>query len=186
MRQFPYFLLFISLLTGCQRNSFTIEGTTEELNEGDTLFLVRDINTGFPSDTMIVGEETFSLKGVTDSALLGFIYAQKDPEISTTLFLEPGTIEIHLTDSLQKTIIGGTAANNALQEANYIAYRYGEKMKEIANLLSNNPIDSTSVLLAKSQLNRLKKDMTKRIKGIAERNADNAFGKLINNNLEED
>lgn len=186
MKQYPALFLFFVLLVGCHQNSFNITGTTEGLNEGDTLFLVRDINTGFPSDTLIVREETFSLKGNTDSAALAILYMQKDPDLSTTLFLEPGTIKIHLADSTQKITVGGTAANEALQEANYIAYRYGEKMKVIINMLSSSPIDSTTVLLANSQLNRLKKDMIKRIKGIAEHNTDNAFGKLINNNLKED
>lgn len=186
MKQLPFLFLSLFLLTACQQNRFNIKGTTEGLSSGDTLLLVRDINSGFPSDTMIVREGTFSYKGIADSAMLGILYAQKDPEIATTLFIEPGTIEIHLADSILKTRVSGTDANEALQEANYLAYRYGEKMKEVALALSTNPVDSMLVSVVESQLLSLKKDLTKRIKEIAARNADNAFGQLIENNLEEE
>ncbi len=179
-------ILSILLFSACQQNSFKIEGTVEGLKDGDTILLARDINMGLPTDTMIVGEGAFHYKGVSDSVVLALLYAQKDPEITTTLFLDHGTIEVTLADEAGKTRIGGTAANEALQEANYIAFRYGEQMQQLAKTICSQDHDASSGLLAKAQLERLKSDLTQKIISLAERNIDNEFGFFIVVNLEDE
>lgn len=187
MKKYPFAaLLLLPLLAACHQNSYKITGTTEGLSEGDTLYLLKDINTGLPSDTLVVREGGFSCKGTVDSAAIALLYAQKKPETSTTLLLEPGTIKVHLTDDPTKTRIGGTDANEALQEANLIAYMYGEKMKEIVQTFSTDPVSTQSGLIAKAQLERLKSDMTHKILDIAEQNIDNEFGFLIIAHLDDD
>ncbi len=173
------------LLTACHQNSYKISGTSEGLANGDTLLLSKDINS-LPSDTIIVREGAFEYEGTIDSARLAFLYLQKEPEISTTLFLEPGTINVHLSEVVEKIKVGGTASNDALQEANYIAYRYSEEMKKISMSVATNYNDSAAGLLAKAQLEHLKSDMTKMIIDVAERNIDNEFGYLIVANMEDD
>ncbi len=173
------------LLTGCQ-NRFQLEGTVEGLQDGDTLLLVRDINTGLPTDTMVVSEGAFEYNGKTDSVVLALLYALHNPELSTTLFLDGGTTEIHLSTSPGKTTIGGTASNDALQEANYLAYRYGEHMQQLSQTLCNSETDSLLAMLTSSQLKRLQRDLTEKIIALAERNADNEFGYLIIVNLEDE
>ncbi len=173
------------LLAGCQ-NSFRLKGTVAGLSDGDTLLLSRDINTGIPTDTMIVSEGAFEYKSETDSVVLALLYAPGNPELSTTLFLDPGTIEINLTAEAGKSTIGGTAANDALQEANYLSFRYGERMQELAQSLCISETDSMMVMLTKSQLEHLQHDLTEKIISLAERNIDNEFGYLIAVNLEDE
>ncbi len=180
--------LFVTalLFASCQPNSFKIEGAVDGLLDGDTLLLSRDINNGLPTDTMIVSEGAFEYQGVTDTVTLALLYAQKDPELSTTLFLDHGTTKVLLSSVPAKTTIGGTAANDALQEANHLAYRYGEQMQKLSLSLCAPDLDSTTGLLAKAQMERLQHDLVERIIQLAERNLDNAFGHLIVENLEDE
>lgn len=186
MKQLACLLLSALFFASCQQDHYKIVGTAEGLTDGDTLFLSKDINSGFPSDTIIVEKGTFAYEEVTDSAILSLLYAQKNPEIMTTLFIEPGTIEIHLSDSASKTRIGGTAANEALQEANHIAYMYGEKIKATMQAFSTHHVSSEFGLIAQTRLLRLKSNMTKDIVDLAERNIDNAFGYFIVTNLDDE
>ncbi len=180
-------LLFATLLlSACQSNSFEIEGTADGLQDGDTLLLSRDINNGLPTDTMIVSEGAFYYRGDTDSVTLALLYAQKDPELCTTLFLDPGTTQVLLSAEPAKTTIGGTAANDALQEANYLAFRYGEHIQELSQSLCATDLDTATALLAKAQIERLQRDLVEKIILLAERNLNNAFGRLIVENLEDE
>ncbi len=179
-------LFFAALLFAACQNSYRIKGTVEGLQDGDTLFLSKDLNTSLLTDTIVVSEGAFDYHGESDSVVLALLYAQDDPNLSTTLFLDPGTIDVHLSREAGKVTIGGTAANDALQEANYLAFRYGERMQEIALSLCNTNLDSMSGMLAKSQIERLQRDLTERVIGIAERNLDNEFGYLIVANLQDD
>jgi hypothetical protein len=179
-------LLTCLFLTACYQNSYKIVGTVQGLDEGDTIFLSNDIHTGLPSDTAIVSEGGFTLKGRADSAVLGILYAAKQPDVMTNLFLEPGTIHIYLSTNPQHTKVSGTDANDALQEANFIAYMYGEKMKELVTLFSDIDINNESGTIARYQMESLKRDMSQKIISIAEQNLDNEFGYLIIANLEDD
>ena len=87
------------IFAACQRNSYKIAGTTDGLNDGDTLFLTQDLNTGIPSDTLIVKDGRFETEKKSDSIMLTLLYAPKDPSMSALFFSEPGTINIKLSQT---------------------------------------------------------------------------------------
>ena len=179
----PILLGCATLFVACERNSYKIEGTQKGLNDGDTLFLVKDLNTGLSTDTMIVTEGSFLYSGQADTATLAMLYLQKNPDISSTLFLEPGTINVHVAKEAGTITIGGTRANEALQEANEIISVYGKKMQELSALATTAPISQLSELNMMKQLKQLQTDMTDRIQKLADQNKDNAFGQFIESNL---
>lgn len=186
MKRVICLLLVLLTLTACQRNTFHIEGIAEGFNDGDTLFLVKDLNERIPTDTILVKEGAFELKGQADTILLALLYVQQNPDLNTTLFLEPGTIDVVMAHEPGLSIIGGTPANIALQEANDIALTYGKKMEELTKLATTPDITQNVGLNIAEQLKQLQSDMTKRIQELAERNHENAFGQFIQSHLKED
>ncbi|MBQ8158982.1 MAG: DUF4369 domain-containing protein [Prevotella sp.] len=186
MRKSIILLLALLSITACQRNTFHIEGIAEGFTDGDTLFLMKDLNTQIPTDTILVKEGAFELSGEADTTLLSLLYVQKNPELNTTLFLEPGTIDIVMSHEEGQSVIGGTPANIALQEANDIAITYGKKMEELTQLATTPDITQALGLNIAEQLKQLQSDMIKRIQELAERNRDNAFGQFIHSHLEND
>ena len=129
-------LLAVLALVGCQQNGYTIEGTTQGIVDGDTLLLTRDLDTGIPSDTIVVSDGHFSLSGQVDSVVLCAIYS---PEglASATFFLEPGTIEVSLNaDDPDLTTVGGTKANDGWQQLTVITHDYGLRIDSIYQLVS--------------------------------------------------
>jgi hypothetical protein len=108
MKHFQLIVLLTAAVTlaACQQNSYKITGTVEGLEDGDTLFVITDLSTGLPSDTLIIKDGAFSLKGESDSVELCGIFAQSNPEISALFFTEPGNITIKLGQTPESSTIG--------------------------------------------------------------------------------
>ena len=104
------------LLTACHSNSYKLTGDVKGLEDGDTLFLTHDLETGTPHDTLIVKDGRFSLSGEADSTSLWMIYSAKRNEINAPFFIEPGTISIHLTEEPGASRVSGTLCNDQWQE----------------------------------------------------------------------
>ena len=74
MKAFQASILFsaaVLALTACHSNTYKISGAVEGLNDGDTLFITNDLQTGIPTDTLIVKDGKFELSGETDSKVGG-------------------------------------------------------------------------------------------------------------------
>jgi hypothetical protein len=110
------FLLAGLLLSACHSNTFRIKGSTEGIDEGDTLFATIDFETGIPFDTMVVHDGKFKMKGKADSVRQCIIYRAHDEETSALLFLEPGKIEVKISPVASDTRVSGTRINNAWQQ----------------------------------------------------------------------
>ncbi|MBP3789178.1 MAG: AhpC/TSA family protein [Prevotella sp.] len=172
--------------TACQQNSYKITGTVEGLDEGDTLFITSDLNTGIPSDTIIIKDGGFTKKGTADSASLTLIYAPNNPETSAMFFTEPGNITIHLGESATVTAIGGTKANEGLNELNTLAREYGNKMQELAANYFDPSISEESKLETMKQESDLQEELNSKVAALAEKNIDNELGYFIVTGISDD
>jgi len=179
-------VMMILTSTACQGNCFYLEGSVEGLNEGDTIYVSNDPNMGIPLDTLIVKDGKFEWKDNADEAKLFLIYAKRNPSVSTIFFREPGTIKIHLATNPAATTIGGTKANDAMNETNHLTFTYSKKMQEIATTLSDGTATEEAQRATMETIQSMQKELTQKVIAIAEKNIDNEFGYFILTNLNDE
>ncbi len=176
----------VMAFTACQQNSYKITGTVEGPDEGDTLFITNDLTTGIPSDTIILKDGGFTKKGTADSTLLTLIYAPNNPETSAIFFTEPGNISLQLGESATATAIGGTEANEGLQELNTLAREYGNKMQELAANYFDPSISEEGKLETMKQESDLQAELNSKVVALAEKNISNELGYFIVTSISDD
>jgi len=188
MKHFQLIVLLTAAVTlaACQQNSYKITGTVEGLEDGDTLFVITDLSTGLPSDTLIIKDGAFSLKGESDSVELCGIFAQSNPEISALFFTEPGNITIKLGQTPESSTIGGTKANEGLQTLNSMAREYGNKMQELTYVFFDPEATEESKKQTMEQQLKLQSELSAKILEITENNIDNELGYFIVTNFNDD
>ena len=102
----------IALMGACggkeQSNQFTINGTVGEEFNGQMVYLCNSGDLKTPTDSVLVADGKFSLKGTVDTAWIAALRTSE--QMMTELIVEPGTI-VMKTDS-----IGGTPLNDSLQQ----------------------------------------------------------------------
>lgn len=170
----------------CQQNSYKIEGTAEGFNDGDTLFVTTDLDTGLPTDTLVVKDGKFELQGKADTVMLTLIYSPKYDELGALFFAEPGTIRVKMSQTEGNSTIGGTKANEGLQELNTLTSEYGKKMQEIVAVLydPNASEENKQQALLKEQ--QLRADLTTKVIEAAEKNIDNELGFFLITSFSDD
>ena len=174
-----------TLFAACQQNSYKIVGTVESLIDGDTLFLSHDMNEGLPSDTIIVKDGKFEISGIADSTTLSMIYDPNTPQLSATFFTEPGTIEIKLAIDAAPHI-GGTKANDGLQEINEMGEQFSNQMSELTRQYYDpNTSEETKQEIAE-QVKQLQDELAKKIVEATEKHIGNELGFFLITNLGED
>ena len=108
-------VLLIGALTACQSTSYQVNGTIEGAADGDTLFLTSDLQTGIPSDTILVEDGKFSFSGDADSVRLCMVYSASRNELNAPFFMEPGVISIQIKETPGASRVGGTKCNDEWQ-----------------------------------------------------------------------
>ena len=175
-------LFSIALLTSCQSNGYKISGSvssSEGLADGDTLFVTKDLQTGIPSDTLIIQDGKFKLSGETDSTALCMIYSAKRNEINAAFFMEPGTIDIQLTDQPGGSRVGGTTCNNQWQTLNDSVMSIGKEINRIAEHIYGNNLSQEEQQKGMEQIDKLNKRFAELVVKTAEKNIDNEFGYFL-------
>ena len=175
-------LFSIALLTSCQSNGYKISGSvssSEGLADGDTLFVTQDLQTGIPSDTLIIEDGKFKLSGETDSTTLCMIYSAKRNEINAAFFMEPGTIDIQLTDQPGASRVGGTTCNNKWQTLNDSVMSIGKEINRIAEHIYGNNLSQEEQQKGMEQIEKLNKRFAELVVKTAEKNIDNEFGYFL-------
>ena len=170
------------LLTSCQSNSYKISGTVssaEGLADGDTLFVTQDLQTGIPSDTLIIKDGKFEMSGETDSAALCMIYSAIRNEINSAFFLEPGSINIELTEQPGGSRVSGTTCNNQWQTLNDSVMSIGKEINRIAEHIYGNNLSQEEQQKGMEQIERLNKRFADLVVKTAEKNIDNEFGYFL-------
>ncbi len=175
-------LFSVALLTSCQSNSYKISGSvssSEGLADGDTLFVTKDLQTGIPSDTLIIQDGKFKLSGETDSTALCMIYSAKRNEINAAFFMEPGTIDIQLTDQPGASRVGGTTCNKQWQTLNDSVMSIGKEINRIAEHIYGNNLSQEEQQKGMEQIDKLNKRFAELVVKTAEKNIDNEFGYFL-------
>ncbi len=178
-----YALLSLLLLVGCahqhQRGEYEVLGTVEGLDDGDTIYVTNDLQDLKQTDTLIVKDQKFSFRGNTDSSRLYAVYSAEDKAVMTPFFVEPGTINVSLSNRRLGSV-SGTENNEQLQEVNDSLMYFIEKQNDL--MVSMHSSGSTSKALydkSMKELNALYERVNRYMYDTAERNIDNDLGYLI-------
>ena len=180
MKVFQASILFSAVLfCACQSKSYKISGTVERLSNGDTLFVTHDLESGFPSDTVIVSDGKFSLSGETDSTSLCMIYSAKRNELNAPFFLEPGDISIKLKNEPGGSRVAGTHCNDQWQRLNDSVMVIGKEINRIAEHIYGNNLPQEEQQKGMEQIDKLNQRFAKLVVKTAEDNTDNEFGYFL-------
>ena len=182
MKVFQASILFsaaVLALTACHSNAYKISGTAEGLADGDTLFVTNDMQTGIPTDTLIVKDGKFELSGETDSTYLCMVYSEKRNELNAPFFVEPGNISIKLADTPGASRVGGTKCNEQWQELNDSVMTIGKEINRIAEHIYGNTVDEMEQKKGMEQIEKLNQRFSAVVVKITEKNIKNEFGYFL-------
>ncbi|MBQ6062838.1 MAG: DUF4369 domain-containing protein [Prevotella sp.] len=176
------------ILSACSSRTYKVIGTIDGAKDGDTLFLSYDMESGMPSDTILVKDGKFMWTGQADSLQLCLLYLQSNHIVNSVFFIEPGEINIHLSPQRKDQLLSGTPTNEQWRMLNDSVEVYGKEINQAVNaILENDALspekksDSTQVLL-----NGKYKQMNQCIVNFAENNITNEFGLFLLNYYGED
>ena len=182
MKAFQASILFsaaVLALTACHSNTYKISGAVEGLNDGDTLFITNDLQTGIPTDTLIVKDGKFELSGETDSTYLCMVYSEKRNELNAPFFIEPGNISIKLVETPGASRVGGTKCNEQWQELNDSVMTIGKEINRIAEHIYGNTIDEMEQQKGMEQIEKLNQRFSAIVVKTTEKNIKNEFGYFL-------
>jgi thiol-disulfide isomerase/thioredoxin len=182
MKAFQASILFSAVvlaLTACHSNTYKISGAVEGLNDGDTLFITNDLQTGIPTDTLIVKDGKFELSGETDSTYLCMVYSEKRNELNAPFFIEPGNISIKLVETPGASRVGGTKCNEQWQELNDSVMTIGKEINRIAEHIYGNTVDEMEQQKGMDQIEKLNQRFSAIVVKTTEKNIKNEFGYFL-------
>jgi thiol-disulfide isomerase/thioredoxin len=182
MKAFQASILFsaaVLALTACHSNTYKISGAVEGLNDGDTLFITNDLQTGIPTDTLIVKDGKFELSGETDSTYLCMVYSEKRNELNAPFFIESGNISIKLVETPGASRVGGTKCNEQWQELNDSVMTIGKEINRIAEHIYGNTVDEMEQQKGMDQIEKLNQRFSAIVVKTTEKNIKNEFGYFL-------
>ena len=166
-------------LSACHSSSYKISGTAEGLDDGDTLFITNDLQTGIPSDTLILHDGKFTLSGETDSTSLCMIYSSRRNELNAPFFIEPGTIRIDIKDTPGASRVGGTTCNDHWQQLNDSVMVIGKEINRIAEHIYGGNLSENEQQKSMEQIEKLNSRFAALVVKTAEKNIKNEFGYFL-------
>ena len=107
------------------------------------------------------------------------IYSAKRNEINAAFFMEPGTIDIQLTDQPGGSRVGGTTCNNQWQTLNDSVMSIGKEINRIAEHIYGNNLSQEEQQKGMEQIEKLNKRFAELVVKTAEKNIDNEFGYFL-------
>lgn len=123
----------LMLTAACKKsNSYTIEGTADEVADGDKMYLAASYDKPTPIDSAIVKDGKFTFTGNADDINEAFVYLGRRNDIFAHLIVEEGTIKVHASNKPERTKVGGTTSNEQLQVLNDSALSIGKQLNDIA------------------------------------------------------
>lgn len=162
--------------TACQQNGYKIVGSVEGINDGDTVFLSKDLETGIPCDTVVIKNGKFEITGQADSVLLGIVFLKNNPSCNVMAFLEQGTINITLNSDNLKNTVSGTKANDGLQEMNLMTIELSKQINELISTINDANVTEETKNEAIAKIEELKEQADKKSYDITLKNIDNELG----------
>ena len=175
-----YSLMAAVMLAACQQQTaYTIKGKAADLEDGDTLYLTKDLRTGTPTDTIIVKDGKFTISGEADSAQMAMVYSAARNELNAQLFLEPGTINLALSETPGMTRVGGTICNEEWQKLLDEVMVIGKAINQIAERVYGNAVAPEEQKKGMEEIEKYNERFTKTVIHAAERNIDNELGYFL-------
>lgn len=182
MKAFQANILFsaaVLALTACHSNTYKISGVVKGLNDGDTLYITNDLQTGIPTDTLIVKDGRFEMSGETDSTYIAMVYSEARNELNAPFFIEPGNISIKLVETPGASRVGGTRCNEQWQELNDSVMNIGKEINRIAEHIYGNTIDEMEQQKGMEQIEKLNQRFAAFVVKTTEKNIKNEFGYFL-------
>lgn len=183
MKASPTSILYSAIaflaLTACQSNTYKIQGSVSGMEDGDTLYITSDMQTGIPSDTLVVKDGKFTFESETDSVYLAMVYYAARNEINAPFFVEPGTITISLSETVGMSRVGGTKCNNEWQKLNDSVMAIGKEINHIAEHIYGNTVSEEEQKKGMEKIDKLNKRFSDIVVNAAEENIDNEFGYFL-------
>ena len=142
MKKTIFLFATAAIFAACSGNKgYTVTGTVEGANEGDTIYLITSNGQQYiPMATTTIQNGTFTFKGTQDTAAVRFITnaSPEAYEFGIDIFLENGTINVNL--SKENGAATGTHNNDAYQAVRSQLNGLNAQMMAVFNTLAN---DST-------------------------------------------
>lgn len=167
------------MLAACQSSSYKICGTAEGQEDGDTLFLTTDLTNGIPCDTTIVSDGKFTFEGKADSLTLAMVYSARRNEVNANFFLEPGEIEVNISEQSGASRVGGTECNDKWQELVDSVMAIGKRINLIAEHIYGNTVSEEEQAKGMEQIEKLNQHFADVLKEKARKNIKNEFGYFL-------
>ena len=183
MRRLPFILLasISLLLAACGQKTCHIIGTIEGGKDGDTLYLITDMEHGIPMDTLYVRDGQFEYQTELDSTTLCFLQYVLGEESVQPFFLEPGTVRIDLKKDVSEIQISGTRLNEEWQTLNKAAYDYQKEMMQLTEEAQKDSSEQNmQVIMAKVQSAQTR--LSDLYYKTAEKNINNELGFVLVSN----
>ncbi len=181
-----YSALAAVALTACQSNTYKITGSAEGLQDGDTLFITSDLQTGYPSDTLVIKDGKFQTEGKVDSVHLCMIYCASRNEVNAPFFAEAGNIQIKLSEKPGATRISGTLCNDEWQKMNDEVMTIGKDINRIAERIYGEQVSAEEQQKGMEQIEKLNQRFSEMVVQSTERNINNELGYFLLNYYPED
>ena len=184
MKKLAFMALAAFALAACQSNQYKIQGTGAGLAEGDTLYLMSDMMSDMPSDTLVVKDGKFELSGETDTTTVcGIIYPAH--QVQVVFLREPGTIKIDF-DEDGKTKLLGTKCNEALQTLQNSVELYSDSINKVADAFGNTTLTEEKQQAIFDKIKEIQRQIVKAYAETAEKNLDNELGYILMIDFQDD
>ena len=167
------------MLAACQSSSYKICGTAEGQEDGDTLFLTTDLTNGIPCDTTLVSDGKFTFEGKADSLTLAMVYSARRNEVNANFFLEPGEINVNISEQPGASRVGGTECNDKWQELVDSVMAIGKRINLIAEHIYGNTVSEEEQAKGMEQIEKLNQHFADVLKEKARKNIKNEFGYFL-------
>ncbi len=170
------------LFAACQSDSYKISGTAEGMADGDTIHLITDRIEGKPMMSTVVKDGRFELAGKVDSMTMCIVCSAKDQSVAQAFFLEPGSIDVRLSQVPGASRVSGTKVNDALQALNDSAFAFqkkGEQLYARLGLEPGTPPTAEQSQIIEKELQKGYTSLTQYLYDTARKNIDNELGYLL-------
>lgn len=178
MKKFAYLLATGALIAACSGNGYTVTGSIEGAQDGETVYLNCIENRKYvATDSATIQNGVFTFEGTqpqTVSRTITYQSAEMVRPIALDIFLENGDIKVKVSgDNVSVT---GTENNNLMQAYRDASDEVSNKMRALMDELSDEALSEEAKAEKIAQLNALDEQSTEIILNSVKQNGTNPVG----------
>lgn len=178
MKKFAYLLATGALIAACSGNGYTVTGSIEGAQDGETVYLNRIENRKYvATDSATIQNGVFTFEGTqpqTVSRTITYQSAEMVRPMALDIFLENGDIKVKVSgDNVSVT---GTENNNLMQAYRDASDEVSNKMRALMDELSDEALSEEAKAEKIAQLNALDEQSTEIILNSVKQNGTNPVG----------